>query len=100
MPLDVTITHQIRHISQTHKNKSRKPFYKTELQPLVKKFFFSKRKKSTSYTHHIFKQSYPISEVHPISCEQIPFSLIALVQARENHSCAAEARLDYYLGYL
>ena len=56
--------------------------------------------RTQQYTHHIFKQSYPISAVHPISYEQILFSQRASVQAREIHSCAVEARPDYHLGYL
>ena len=77
-------------------------FHQIELEHLCKENSYLPKKKSTPfmYTHHIFKQSYPISEVCPISYEQILFSLKAVVQAGENHSCAGEARLDCHLGYL
>ena len=100
MPLDVTITHQISHITQ-EKYESSKPLHKTEWHLCTEILFLLQEKNThTLYTHHIFKQSYPISEVHPISYEQILFSQRALVQARETHSCAVVARLDYHPGYL
>lgn len=97
MPLDVTITHQMNTLpkivlSQEALDKIR--FYNTYMKTTTGK------KNPHLYPCHVLKQSYLISQVCPISYEQILSFLRDSVQARVNHSCAAGAGPGYLLGYL